>query len=210
MSFMDAQFSDALAVVNSVSHIAQFSGLLCNGGMKPITQIRRENLELAIRRAGSLAALADKAHTSKAYLSQVRHGLLDSKTGRPREIGDALARRIEQALHEPLGWMDHDHAEPVDDLRLTQQERDIVLAFRSFPEDYQNELHAQMMADAERFNAYAARVLRQHGVTSIAPNERVAEKLPPAPRTADAKKTAAVTPERRYAGGLPHRPRKTK
>lgn len=119
----------------------------------------------------------------------------DSKTGKPRDIGDQLARRLEVALKKPLGWMDQDHsAGTTTGLALTDDERDLVLAFRALPDDHQRELVKELMAEAEKYTAYAQRVLRNHGVTGVAPNERVAETLPPAPQPA--KVTALAVHER--------------
>lgn len=86
-----------------------FSEMLCNARMQTNDEIRRENLEIAIKRLGSAAKLAEAANTSAAYLSQIRNRTPDSKTGTPKMMGDAIARRIEAALREPHGWMDRSH-----------------------------------------------------------------------------------------------------
>ncbi|WP_071363535.1 S24 family peptidase [Massilia timonae] len=67
------------------------------------------NLLVAISRIGSAARLADLAATSPAYLSQIKNRVADSKSGTPKAMGDELARRIETAIHVPLGWMDSSH-----------------------------------------------------------------------------------------------------
>lgn len=102
-------YSESLNTVNSESHISKFSEVLCNARMQTNDEIRRENLELAIKRLGSAAKLAEAASTSPAYLSQIRNRTPDSKTGTPKMMGDAMARRIEAALGEPHGWMDKSH-----------------------------------------------------------------------------------------------------
>lgn len=106
---MSSVYSDSLKNVNSESHISKFSELLCNARMQTNDEIRRENLEVAIKRLGSAAKLAEAANTSPAYLSQIRNRTPDSKTGTPKMMGDAMARRIEAALGEPDGWMDRSH-----------------------------------------------------------------------------------------------------
>lgn len=106
---MNSVYSDSLKIVNSESHISKFSELLCNARMQTNDEIRRENLEVAIKRLGSAAKLAEAASTSPAYLSQIRNRTPDSKTGTPKMMGDAMARRIEAALGEPHGWMDRSH-----------------------------------------------------------------------------------------------------
>jgi hypothetical protein len=73
---------------------------------------RRANLEILVKEAGSLDLVAQHAGTSPIYLSQIRARAMDSKTGRPREMGSNLARRLEQAVGKPIGWMDLPHTEP--------------------------------------------------------------------------------------------------
>ncbi len=77
--------------------------------MKQIPEIRRDNLERLIVEKQTLAALAEAAGTSSVYLSQIRNRSLDSKTRRPREMGAAMARRLEEVCGKPPGWMDHDN-----------------------------------------------------------------------------------------------------
>jgi hypothetical protein len=103
------EYSESLKNVNSESHISMFSEMLCNARMQTNDEIRRENLELAIKRLGTAAKLAEAANTSPAYLSQIRNRTPDSKSGTPKMMGDVMARRIEQALGEPHGWMDKSH-----------------------------------------------------------------------------------------------------
>lgn len=79
--------------------------------MDTIEEIRRRNLEALIRQAGSIATLAEEAESSAVYLSQIRHKAPDSKTGKPREMGKGMARRLERAMGKPEGWMDREHAD---------------------------------------------------------------------------------------------------
>lgn len=80
--------------------------------MKTNDETRRDNLVLAIKRAGSAAKLAEQTGSAAAYLSQIKMRTPNSKTGVPKQMGDDLARRIEQALGVPAGWMDVDHEKP--------------------------------------------------------------------------------------------------
>jgi SOS-response transcriptional repressor LexA len=106
---MRRQYSDSLNNVNSDSHISIFSDLLCNARMQTIDEIRRENLEVAVKRLGTAAKLAAAANTAPAYISQIRNKTRDSRSGTPKTMGDAMARRIEAAIGEPHGWMDKSH-----------------------------------------------------------------------------------------------------
>lgn len=106
---MALKYSDSLNKSNSESHISNYSVLLFNAQMKTNDEVRRQNLEIAIRRIGSAAKLAEAAKTSPAYLSQIKNRTPDSKSGTPKTMGDDIARRIEAALGEAQGWMDASH-----------------------------------------------------------------------------------------------------
>ncbi len=66
-------------------------------------QIRLINLRKLLKEAKSAASLATAANTSPAYLSQI----LSQKT--KGKIGDKLARKLEEALGKPKGWLDSLH-----------------------------------------------------------------------------------------------------
>jgi hypothetical protein len=74
--------------------------------MIPIGKIRASNLERLIQEFGTLESVAVAAETTAVYLSQLRRGAIDRKTGRPREMGTAIARRLEVGCNKPPGWMD--------------------------------------------------------------------------------------------------------
>jgi hypothetical protein len=63
---------------------------------------------LAKRHNGSLADLNEAIGLTRtdATLSQIRTKAPHSKTGKPRVMGDDLARKIEEKLSLGLGWMD--------------------------------------------------------------------------------------------------------
>ena len=78
---------------------------------------------MLIEQHGSLAALNDKIELSRtdATLSQIKNQSPHHKTGKPRSMGDDLARKIEEKLGLPSGWMDtpptyaelHGQADPI-------------------------------------------------------------------------------------------------
>jgi len=71
-----------------------------------VRQARAANLLFLIRRYKSLRAFADDAGVVPAHASQMKGGV--------RRMGDDIARRIEERLHLPHGWMDHEHADHID------------------------------------------------------------------------------------------------
>lgn len=77
--------------------------------MKTINEIRRSNLEVLIEERGSLRAFAEYIEKSPAQVSQWRNASVDSKTGKPRVVGDATARYIEEKVGKQKGWMDSSH-----------------------------------------------------------------------------------------------------
>lgn len=106
---MPVSISDSLATVNSVPVIHAFGDVLCNPSMRTINEIRHANLLLLIDEYGSLAELNDQLGLPRtdATLSQIKNRSKDSKTGKPRVMGDVLARRMEAALGKQTGWMDN-------------------------------------------------------------------------------------------------------
>lgn len=66
-------------------------------------RIRRINVILLVRQMGNLSAFAAKVGSSSSYIVQCI-GLKPR-----REIGEELARRIEDAYGKPKGWLDSLH-----------------------------------------------------------------------------------------------------
>lgn len=75
--------------------------------MQTVAEIRLVNLALLSKEFGTQDKVAELGHTSPVYLSQIANHAVDSKTGKPREMGDALARKLEIGCGKPRGWMDN-------------------------------------------------------------------------------------------------------
>lgn len=75
--------------------------------MQTIDEIRRSNLERLIKEIGTQDRVAEFGGTSSVYLSQIRNSSKDGKTGKPRVMGDEMARRLETGCQKPRGWMDN-------------------------------------------------------------------------------------------------------
>jgi hypothetical protein len=78
--------------------------------MKSAAELRLENLEILVQEAGSADALARASGVSPEYISQIRNRAIDKKTGKARNLGNQAARRLEDGMGKPLGWMDTSHA----------------------------------------------------------------------------------------------------
>lgn len=78
--------------------------------MRPVDEIRRDNLRSLIARHGGQRQFGEVAGVkSPAQISQWVNGSKNSKTGKPRVMSGATARAIEDALGLPSGWIDTDH-----------------------------------------------------------------------------------------------------
>jgi hypothetical protein len=80
--------------------------------MSPISEIRLANLEALVKEHGTLDEVAGLGGSSSVYLSQLRNQAVDVKTGKVREMGNAMARRLEKGCGKPIGWMDQPQPDP--------------------------------------------------------------------------------------------------
>lgn len=95
--------------------------------MKTIADIRHENLLKLIDEYGSVTKFAAAAGKSYAQISQLKNRSLNSTgKGKPRSVGDDLAREFESAFDKPHGWMDADHTKH-SDLPPPPSDKDYVL-----------------------------------------------------------------------------------
>jgi hypothetical protein len=77
--------------------------------VQTIDETRRQRLEMLIREHNNSIAELNAAmgmDRTDATFSQIRNQAVHSKTGKPRSMGDDLARRLEATLKKPVGWMD--------------------------------------------------------------------------------------------------------
>lgn len=81
--------------------------------MKTIDEIRLENLAALIAEKGTQEAVAEAGCTSSVYLSQIKNRTPDKKTGKLRQMGDDMARKLEQGCGKERGWMDNNHTAPL-------------------------------------------------------------------------------------------------
>lgn len=108
MKIHSAHHSVALGFCNSDAQSLGPSDPLSNPLMQAIGEIRRSNLGRLKDKYGTWSALnlALGRSTRDATLGQIWNRNVDSKTGRPREMGSTLARTIEMRLGLETGWMD--------------------------------------------------------------------------------------------------------
>lgn len=95
--------------------------------MKTIDEIRHENLERLIERAGSIQAVADKLEKAHAQISQLKNRNKHSGSRKSRAIGDDMARLIEAKFELGRGWMDNPMS-PFPDEPPNEAEAPLVVA----------------------------------------------------------------------------------
>lgn len=100
---------------NSSLHIPSDSSLLCNAGMET-KDIRRANLLAFLAGAKTLGKtdrqFAEENDVDPAYISQIKNGT--------RDMGSRFARKLEQAMTLPYGYMDQLHeADPAYEAEAT-------------------------------------------------------------------------------------------
>ena len=86
-----------------------FKRFASNIHMKTVGEIRHGNLLLLLEEFQSAETLAELVDSSPIYISQLRNKAPDSKTKKPRQIGDDMARKLETKCGKEVGWMDHEH-----------------------------------------------------------------------------------------------------
>lgn len=82
--------------------------------MATAKEIRRENLKVLVERFGSMKSLNERLGRKDNTLTQILNASIHSETGKKKQMGDRLARSIEQTLSLGDGWMDADHSEDPD------------------------------------------------------------------------------------------------
>lgn len=93
----------------AIAQFAKLANVYPIDAMQTVSETRRTRLAILVRRYGdSLANLNEALGLSRtdATLSQIRTQAPHSKTGKPRVMGDELARKIEEKLELDEGWMD--------------------------------------------------------------------------------------------------------
>lgn len=76
--------------------------------MQPVSETRRSRLNMLAKTHGSVAALNSAIGWPRTdpKLTQIRNANTRAGRANSYNMGDAMAREIEQALNLPTGWMD--------------------------------------------------------------------------------------------------------
>jgi len=126
-------------------------------------------------------------------LRQIMSGVLlppkKDGTRTPRRLGDAAAAAIEDAFTLGRGWFDSEAPEPHPDpeRRMPSDSEWAVLdVIRKMPPEVRDPWIADGLKRARMALDEAAKQLERFGVTGVAPNEKVAKHITPAPRPAAA------------------------
>ena len=84
--------------------------------MHDIDEIRRENIRLLEKEAGSPTVAANMVDMELAQFVNLRDGAKDSKTGKKRGMRKETAWRIEDGFKKPRGWLNTHHMSKIIDL----------------------------------------------------------------------------------------------
>jgi SOS-response transcriptional repressor LexA len=79
--------------------------------MISIREIRRNNLQRLVERHDTMKNLNEVLDRKDNLLTQILNQSMNTATGKPKAMGDRLARDIEKKLNLGFGWMDQDHSE---------------------------------------------------------------------------------------------------
>lgn len=92
--------------------------------MISIRDIRRDNLQRLVERYDSMKSLNEILDRKDNHLTQILNQSMNTATGKPKQMGDRLARDIEKKLNLGFGWMDQDHsAEPPEPKNIVTLDR---------------------------------------------------------------------------------------
>ncbi|HHW7522415.1 TPA: S24 family peptidase [Mannheimia haemolytica] len=76
--------------------------------MRPLKEIRYDNLLRLIDEAKSTSDLANRTGIAVSYLLQIKNKNA-IQNGKPKGIGDKIAAKLEDGMNKPRGWLDQVH-----------------------------------------------------------------------------------------------------
>lgn len=115
--------------------------------VQTVDVIRRANLLILIKEAGSPAKLSLLTGVPAPYISQVKRAVIHSSGKKPRAIGDDQARKLESKMGKPRGWMDADHSALHVASELNGREGQLIGLFRVLSEAEQTDLVNKLTRD---------------------------------------------------------------
>lgn len=107
--------------------------------MKPLHAIRLENLSILANEYGGCKELASYlGYSQPTYLYQLLNRTA-VQNGKPKNMGNRMARKIEQALDKPEGWMDERHKPEVEQPSFVDDDEVAIPIYDEvvFGEDYE-------------------------------------------------------------------------
>lgn len=102
-------YCDVSVALNSLSSASLIYSNLADRysvQMETISEIRVAKLRTLIDEYGGIKKFCEKIERSEAQVYQWLNAAPDSKSGRPRSMGNKSARYIEDKCDKPEGWMD--------------------------------------------------------------------------------------------------------
>ena len=150
--------------------------------MKTASEIRLSNFKLLLAEAGSAANLARLTKVPAPLVSQIKNGVINPSSGKPRTIGDDTARKLERGMGKKEGWLDADHSAMMFGA-LNAMEAQLITLFRALTDDDRDDILR------EANNVFSARfkgVASPSNPWANAPAPGQKPTLPPLPKQLEA------------------------
>lgn len=138
--------------------------------MREIKEIRRENLRVLVEQHGGVASLNSELGRKRtdSTLSQILNQAPDTKTQRPKGMGDRIARDIEEKLSLGYGWMDTEHdIEPADQNLIYIERFNVSASCGHGYKNYDDECYVEKMAVSRSWFENNVSAIRDRGYQII-------------------------------------------
>jgi hypothetical protein len=132
-----------------------------------IDEIRRQNILILEREAGSVKAMHEAVKMSYAQYVNLRDGAKDARSGKPRGMRKETAWRFEDAGNKDRGWLDQPHGEarneppPRKATPLTPRQQALVDLFDGLTEGQQDEVIRRLQSQKQSNDAIMDELMKK-------------------------------------------------
>jgi hypothetical protein len=132
-----------------------------------IDEIRRQNILILEREAGSVKAMHESVNMSYTQYVNLRDGAKDARSGKPRGMRKETAWRFEDARKKDRGWLDQLHGEarneppPSKATALTPRQQALVDLFDGLTEGQQDEVIRRLQSQKQSNEAIVDELVKK-------------------------------------------------